>query len=114
MTGKAQFSFGELLVLLDVEGAGALTTPMPTPAAAATLTGPPPRTELVVSPGHAVLAITRFADQDIWTNMFEWMTGYLGDTLGQRIARDDYAEYAGQGVCATLAFTRPNVRLDSR
>lgn len=140
MSGKAQFSFGELLVLLDVEGAGALSAPMPTPAEAAALTGTavrgvppcieghgalrfrtglahlydPPKTELVVSPGHLVLSITRFPDKDIWTNMFEWLSGYLGDTLTQSIERADYVEYTGQGVCATLAFTRPNVRLDSR
>jgi hypothetical protein len=137
MTGKAQFSFGELLVLLDVEGAGAISAPMPTPEEAAALTATtlrgvapcveghgalrfradiyePPRTELVASPGHLSLAITRFHDQDVWTSMFEWLSGYLGDTLEQVIKRDDYLEYAGQGVRATLAFTRPNVRLDSR
>ena len=140
MTGKAQFSFGELLVLLDVEGAGAMSAPMPTPADAATLTGTtprgvppcvegrgalrfrtglahlydPPRTELVVSPGHLALAITRFPDQDIWTNMFEWLSGYLGDTLALSSEREGYVEYAGQGVRAPLPFTRPNVRLDPR
>src|SRR4051812_3214989 len=124
MTGKPQFSFGELLVLLDVEGAGAMSSPMPTPEEAAALTGAalrgvapcveghgalrfradlyePPRTELVVSPGHLSLAITRFHDQDVWTSMFEWLSGYLGDTLEQVIKRDDYLEYAGQGVRAT-------------
>jgi len=140
MTGKAQFSFGELLVLLDVDGVAAMSAPIPTPEEAAALTAhplrgvapcveghgalrfrtglahlyDPPRTELVVSPGHLTLAITRFADQDIWTNMFEWLSGYLGDTLEQATKRDDYVEFAGQGVRATLAFTRPNVRLDSR
>ena len=140
MTGKAQFSFGELLVLIDVEGAAALSAAIPAPEEAATLTGTPlrgvapcvecrgplrfrtglahlyeaPRTDLVVSPGHLVLAITRFADKDIWTNMFEWLSGYLGDALEPTITRDEYLEFAGQGVRATLAFTRPNVRLDSR
>ncbi|HET9989916.1 MAG TPA: hypothetical protein VFQ65_15405, partial [Kofleriaceae bacterium] len=110
MTAKPQFSFGELLVLLDVEGAGAMSAPMPTPAEASAVTQTalrgappcveargalrfrtglahlydPPRTELVVSPGHLVLAITRFPDQDIWTNMFEWLSGYLADTLAER------------------------------
>jgi hypothetical protein len=140
MAGKAQFSFGELLVLIDVDRVGAMSAAMPTPAEAAALTETalrgvppcvegrgalrfrtglahlydPPRTELVVSPGHLVLAITRFPDQDIWTNMFEWLSGYLADTLGQRGERDGYREYAGHAVIATLAFTRPNVRLDSR
>lgn len=137
MTGKAQFSFGELLVLIDVEGASALSAPMPTPEEAAALTASPlrgvapcveghgglrfradlynpPATELVVSPGHLVLAITRFHDPETWTSMFEWLGGYLGDTLAPTITRADYLEFAGQGVRATLAFTRPNVRLDSR
>jgi hypothetical protein len=61
-----------------------------------------------------VLSISRFVDSDIWTNMFEWLSGYLGDTLAQSIGRDDYIEYAGQGVVATLAFNRPSVRIDSR
>jgi hypothetical protein len=37
--GKPVFSFGELLVLIDVEGVGAMSAPLPTPAEAATLTG---------------------------------------------------------------------------
>ena len=31
MTGKPQFSFGELLVLLDVDGVAAMSAPIPTP-----------------------------------------------------------------------------------
>ena len=141
--GTPVFSFGELLVLLDVEGVGAMATPMPTPAEAAGLatdalrgTAPcvefhgacrfrtglahlydPPRTELVVSPGHVMLTITRFADVDIWNNMFEWIGSYLGDTLAptpRGAAREGYREYAGQGVIATFGYTRPTVRLDSR
>ncbi|MEO8706236.1 MAG: hypothetical protein ABI867_39770 [Kofleriaceae bacterium] len=140
--GKPAFSFGELLVLIDVEGVGAMA-PLPTPAEAAGLTGnaqrgvapcvevhgairfrtglahlyEPPRTDLVVSPAHVMLSITRFADEDIWKNMFEWVSGYLGDTLTpteRSAAREGYQEYVGQGVIATLCFTRPSVRLDSR
>jgi len=141
--GKPVFSFGELLVLIDVEGMGAMSAPLPTPAEAAALTGTalrgtapcvelhgavrfrtglahlyePPRTDLVVSPAHVILSITRFADEDIWKNMFEWVNGYLADTLTltpRGAARDGYREYIGQGVIATLGYLRPNVRLDSR
>lgn len=141
--GKPVFSFGELLVLLDVEGVGAMSAPLPTPAEASALapgamrgTAPgvefhgacrfrtglahlyeAPRTELVVSPGHVMLSITRFADVDIWNNMFEWVSSYLADTLAptaRGAGRDGFAEYAGQGAIATLRYTRPNVRLDSR
>ena len=143
VVGKPVFSFGELLVLIDVEGVGAMSAPLPTPAEAAFLTGnalrgtapcveshgacrfrtglahlyEPPRTDLVVSPAHAMLSITRFADQDIWKNMFEWVSSYLADTLAptpRSAPRDGYEEYAGQGVIATLGYTRPSVRLDSR
>jgi hypothetical protein len=141
--GKPVFSFGELLVLLDVEGVGAMSVPLPTPAEASALapnslrgTAPcvelhgacrfrtglahlyePPRTDLVVSPAHVMLSITRFADVDIWTNMFEWVSGYLADTLAPTArggARDGFREYAGQGAIATLRYTRPSARLDSR
>lgn len=141
--GKPVFSFGELLVLLDVEGVGPMASPLPTPAEAASLvanaqrgTAPcvefhgacrfrtglahlyePPRTELVVSPAHVMLSITRFADVDIWSNMFEWVSGYLADTLAptpRGAGREGYREFVGQGVIATLGFTRPNVRIDSR
>jgi len=138
---KAAFSFGELLVLIDVEGVGAMSAPLPTPAEASVLTGSalrgtppcvaldgvcrfrtglahlyePPRAHLVVSPVHVMLSITRFADEDIWTNMFEWVSGYLADTLTPgSAARDGCREYRGQGVIATLGSVRPNVRLDSR
>ncbi|MEJ7597724.1 MAG: hypothetical protein WKG01_07440 [Kofleriaceae bacterium] len=140
---KPVFSFGELLVLIDVEGVGPMSAPLPTPVEASGLTanplrgtepcvelhGPcrfrtglahlydPPRTELVVAPTHVMLSITRFADADIWQNMFDWLDGYLGDTLTptpRSAVRDDYREYAGQGVIATLGYTRPSVRLDSR
>ena len=37
--GKPVFSFGELLVLIDVEGVGPMSAPLPTPAEAAALTG---------------------------------------------------------------------------
>lgn len=146
MTGvvsKPAFSFGELLVLIDVDGVGAMSAPLPTPAEASALAGTtlrgtapcvelhgavrfrtglahlyePPRTDLVVSPAHVMLSITRFADEDIWTNMFEWVNGYLADTLAptpRSAARDGYREYAGQGVIATLGYLRPSVRLDSR
>jgi hypothetical protein len=139
---KPGFSFGELLVLIDVEGVGAMA-PLPTPAEATGLTAEPlrgiapcvevhgalrfrtglphlyepPRTELVVSPSHVMLSITRFADQDIWKNMFDWVSGYLGDTLTptpRGTGRDGYAEYVGQGEIVTLGYTRPTVRLDSR
>jgi len=141
--GQPVFSFGELLVLIDVDGVGAMSTPLPTPAEASGLTGTalrgiapcvelhgvcrfrtglahlyePPRAELVVSPAHVMLSITRFADADIWTNMFEWLSGYLADTLAptpRSAAGNGYLEYTGQGVTATLCFIRPNVRLDSR
>ncbi len=137
------FSFGELLVLLDVEGVGAMSTPLPTPAEAAGLTAvglrgvapcvelrgacrfrtglahlyDPPTTELVVSPAHLMLTITRFADVDIWNNMFEWIGSYLGDALtptARGATRDGYREYAGKGVIASVGFTRPAPRLDSR
>jgi hypothetical protein len=142
VVGKPVFAFGELLVLIDVEGVGAMSTPLPTPAEASGLTGnalrgtapcvelhgacrfrtglahlyAPPRADLVVSPAHVMLSITRFADDDIWKNMFEWVTGYLADTLTptpRSAAHEGYREYAGQGVIATLGYTRPSVRLDS-
>ncbi len=141
--GKPVFSFGELLVLIDVEGVGPMSAPLPTPAEAAALTGgvvrgagagvdargpvrfrtglahlyEPPTTELVVSPGHVLLAITRFPDDDIWKNMSEWVDGYLTDTLAPTpasAAADGHHGYAGQGVIATVAFTRPRPRHDSR
>jgi hypothetical protein len=135
------FSFGELLVLIDVDGVGAMSMPLPTPAEASVLTGKPlrgtgpcvelqapvrfctglahlyeaPHTDLVVSPAHVLLSITWFADEDIWKNMFEWVDGYLDSTLTPTPrSRDGYREYAGQGVIASLAFTRPNIRHDSR
>lgn len=141
--GKPVFSFSELLVLLDVEGVPAMSSPLPTPAEASTLTGTPlrgaapcvelhgtcrfrtglahlyspPTADLVVSAAHVMLSITRFADPDIWTNMFEWIDGYLADTLTptpRSGARDGFREYRGHGVIAALGFTRPHVRLDSR
>jgi hypothetical protein len=140
VVGKPVFSFGELLVLIDVEGVGAMSAPLPTAAEASGLAGntlrgtapcvelhgacrfrtglahlyDPPRAELVVSPAHVMLSITRFADVDTWNNMFEWVSGYLADTLTTTQTRDGYQEYTGQGVIATLGFTRPSVRLDSR
>ncbi|MBA3461794.1 MAG: hypothetical protein H0T46_17670 [Deltaproteobacteria bacterium] len=86
MTGvidKPVFSFGELLVLLDVEGVGAWSATLPTPAEASELsrtglrgTAPcvefhgacrfrtglahlydPPHADLVVSPAHVMLSI---------------------------------------------------------
>jgi hypothetical protein len=143
VVGKPAFSFGELLVLLDVDGVAAMSLPLPTPAEASVLTGTalrgaapcvelhgacrfrtglahlyePPRTDLVVSPAHVMLSITRFPDEDIWNNMFEWVSSYLADTLTltpQTAARDGHREYTGQGVIATLGYTRPSVRLDSR
>jgi hypothetical protein len=133
------FSFGELLVLIDVEGVGAMSVPLPTPAEASTLTATaaigvapclgargkcrfrtglahlfePPVAELIVSPIHAVLAISRFPDEDIWANMFEWLSGSLADSLVTTTAPgapDGYRVHAGRGVIATLGFTRPNVR----
>ncbi len=142
--GKPVFSFGELLVLIDVDGVGAMSAPLPTVDEASSLltgatlrgTAPcvelhgacrfrtglahlydPPRTDLVVSPVHVMLSITRVADVDTWNTMFEWVTGYLADTLTptpRSNASDGYVEYRGQGVIASVAFTRPNVRLDSR
>jgi hypothetical protein len=140
---KPVFSFGELLVLLDVEGVGAMSTPLPTPLEAVGLaadalrgTAPcvefhggcrfrtglahlyePPRTELVVSPAHVALTITRFPDEDIWNHMFEWVSSYLADTLAptpRGATREGFREYAGHGVIASLGYTRPSVRLDSR
>ncbi|HLL23714.1 MAG TPA: hypothetical protein VK427_16360, partial [Kofleriaceae bacterium] len=140
---KPEFSFGELLVLLDVEGVGAMSAPLPTWGEAAGVAGNvlrgvapcvevhgacrfhtglahlhvPPRAELVVSPAHVMLSISRFADEAIWENMFEWVKGYLSDTLtptSRSGARDGYCEYVGQGVIVTLGYTRPNVRVDSR
>ena len=138
---KPVFSLGELLVLIDVEGVGVMSTPLPTPAEASALTGAPlrgaapcveahgplrfrtglahlyepPHTELIASPALVTLAITRFADEDIYKNMLDWLDGYLADALAPtaRTSRDHH-EYAGQGVIASLAFTRPNVRHDSR
>jgi hypothetical protein len=141
VVGKPKFSFGEMLVLLDIEGAGAISTPVPTVAEAAALVGnavrgtppcvevhgackfrtglahlyDPPHADLVVTPANGMLSITRVADVDTWTSMFEWVTGYFSDTLTTRGApRDGYLEYAGQGVVATIAYTRPGVRLDAR
>ncbi len=145
VSGKPVFSFGELLVLLDVDSVGAMSAPLPSPDEAAKLPGnalrgvapcveshgavrfrtglahlyDPPHTDLVVGPAHVMLSITRFADDDIWKNMFEWVDGYLGDTLeptprSAAAGKDGYREYAGQGVIATLAFSRPSIRLVSR
>lgn len=138
--GKSVFSFGELLLLLDVEGVGAMS-PLPSPAEASVFTGiavrgtapcvelhgpcrfrtglshlyDPPRADLVVSPAHVMLSVTRFADNDIWKNMLDWVDGYLVDTLTVTArSADGHREYAGQGVIATLGYTRPSVRLDSR
>ncbi len=140
MADNLEFSFGELLVLIDVDGVGAMSSPLPTPAEAAALTGlalrglppcvelhgplrfaaslyDPPRTDLVVSPAHVVLSVTRFAHADTWGAMFEWVTGYFADTLSptaRGTTREGYREYAGRGVVASVAFTRPSVRLDAR
>ncbi len=140
---KPVFSFGELLVLIDVEGVDAMSTPLPTPAEAAGLSakplrgvapcvelhGPvrfrtglahlyePPHTDLTVSPAHVLLAISRFADEDIWKNMFEWVDSYLADALTptpRSAGREGFREYAGQGVVASLAFTRVTARHGSR
>lgn len=140
---KPVFSFGELLVLLDIEGVGAMSSPLPTPGEAASLavnalrgTAPcvefrgacrfrtglahlyePPHTDLAVSPGYVVLSITRFPDVDIWTNMFEWVESYFGDALTptpRGAGSTGFHEYAGQGAIATVSYTRPTVRLDSR
>ena len=123
--GTPVFSFGELLVLLDVDGVGPMTAPLPTPAEAAGLaadglrgTAPcvefhgalrfrtglahlyePPRTELVVSPGHVMLTITRFPDEDIWTNMFEWVGVHL-DADGARRTTIGDALALGRGHAA--------------
>jgi hypothetical protein len=140
VAGKPVFSFGELLVLIDVDGVGEMSAPLPTPVEASALTGQalrgtapcvelhgpcrfradlyaPPRTDLVVGPAHVMLSITQFHDEDTWKTMFEWVDGYLADTLTptpRSGARDGYREYTGQGVIVTLGYTRPNVRLDSR
>lgn len=123
------FSFGELLVLLDVDGAGAIAAAVPTPAEASSVVAAPPRgnapcvelhgtvrflsqvyapphAELVVTPAYAALSITQFHDEGTWTTMFDWVSSYLADTLGP--------DHVGQGVIATLGCTRPNARLDSR
>jgi hypothetical protein len=141
--GKPVFSFGELLVLIDVEGVGATAAGLPTPAEAAGLAGnalrgtapcvelhgacrfrtglahlyKPPHASLVVSPAHVTLSITRFPDEDIWKNMFEWVSGYLADTLTptpRSTPSDRYQELAGQGVIATLGYSRFTQGLDSR
>jgi hypothetical protein len=119
-----------------------MSAPLPTPVEAASLTGTPlrgvapcvevrgplrfrtglahlyepPHTELVVSPAHVMLSITRFADEDIWKNMFEYVTSYLGDalTLSESDDPNGHREYQGQGAIVTLGFRRPNVRIDSR
>ncbi len=137
------FSFGELLVLIDVDGVGPMSTPLPTPTEASALTPDglrgiapclefhgacrfrtglahlyePPRTELVVSPAHVMLSITHFRDLDTWKNIFDWIDGYLADTLAptpRGATHDGYREYAGQGVIATLAYTRPSVVVNAR
>ena len=141
--GQTVFSFGELLELIDVDGVGAMSVPLPTTEEAAALTGAtlrgiapcvdvhgpcrwrtglarlyePPTADLAVSAAHAVLAISRFPDEDIWRNTFEWVSGYLADTLTLTPAkppRDGHQEYVGQGVTATIAYTRPNPRHDPR
>jgi hypothetical protein len=141
--GKSVFSFSELLVLIDIEGVGTMSAPLPTPAEAAAFTGgalrgiapsvelhgacrfrtglahlfAPPSADLVVTPAHVMLSLTRFGDEDQWKNLFEWIDGYLADTLTptpRSGAGDGYREYQGHGVIATLAYTRPHVRLDSR
>ena len=97
--GKPVFSFGELLVLIDIEGVGTMPTPLPTPAEAAAFTGialrgiepsvelhgacrfrtglahlfAPPSADLVVTPAHVMLSITRFADDDQWKSLFVWI-----------------------------------------
>lgn len=143
MIEKPRFSFGELLVLIDVEGVAPMSAPLPTWGEASPLTGDalrgiapcievhgacrfrtglahlysPPRANLVVGPAHVMLSLTRFADEDTYKNMFEWVESYLADTLtptARSGAHDGYREYVGQGVIATLGFTRPTVRLDSR
>jgi len=137
VAGKPTFSFGEMLVLIDIDGVGAMS-PVPTVAEAAALVGnatrgtapcieahgpcrfradlyAPPSTDLVVTPANVMLSITRVADVDTWTGMFEWLSGYLGDTLTARSdPREGFLEYAGQGVIASIAFTRPGPRLDAR
>src|SRR5437868_2520479 len=60
----------------------------------------PPHAELVVSPAHVMLSITRFHDEDTRKNMLEWVTGYLADTL----SATPCGEYRGQGVIATLGY----------
>ena len=138
VASKPIFSFGEMLVLIDIEGVGPMSSPLPTVAEAAGLVGnaprgtapcvevhgpcrfradlyAPPHTELIVTPANVMLSITRVADVDTWNGMFEWLSGYLGDTLTVRSdPRDGFLEYAGQGVIATIAFTRPGPRLDAR
>ena len=134
---QPSFSFGELLVLIDIDGVGAMS-PVPTVAEAAALAGnalrgtapcvevhgactfgaalfSPPRADLVVTPASVMLSITRVPDVDSWTGMFDWVSGYLGDTLTRRgEPREGFQEYAGQGVVAAIAFTRPGVRVDAR
>ena len=82
---RPRFSFGEMLVLIDVDGSGTMSGPLPTQAEASAFTGgalrgtapcvelhggcrfrtglahlyEPPHTELVVSPVHVMLSITR-------------------------------------------------------
>ncbi|HEY4180886.1 MAG TPA: hypothetical protein VGM90_28775 [Kofleriaceae bacterium] len=140
VAGKAEFSFGELLVLIDVEGVGQMSSPLPTIAEAATLTGAeprgtapcldlvgtcrfradlygPPRAELVVSPATVMLSLTKFSDAAAYTMMFDYVSGYLSDALTSTPRTDathGYLEYAGQGVVVTLGFTRPSARLDAR
>ena len=119
--GKPLFSFAELLVMLDVEGAGTMSSPLPTAAEAASLTtselrgaapcvevhGPcrfreglahlysPPHTELVVSPTHVMLSFTRFADEDTWKNILDYVTSYFTDTLTATARSDDAHGFTG-------------------
>jgi hypothetical protein len=143
VAGRPLFSFAELLDMLDVEGAGEMSSPLPTASEAASLTtselrgvapcvevhGPcrfrsglahlysPPHTELVVSPAHVMLSFTRFADDDTWKNILDYVTSYFADTLTATARSDDahgYQEYAGQGLIATVGYSRPSARVGSR
>ena len=55
VVGKPVFSFGELLVLIDVEGVGAMSAPLPTPLEASGLTG------MVCAGAHHASSSTAYA-----------------------------------------------------
>ena len=138
------FSLGALCVLLDIDHAGALSV-FPEPGEVAAFLGPAsvgrsgektveasgvlrfrtglnrlyeaPQATLQSTLWRCSLEIRGFpvADSSIWTDMSEWMSSYLGDTLKREAKRDSrhgYRRYRGEGVIVDLGLTPPS-RSDS-